>query len=180
MSLLPVIALAGCGYERALATRNVLGGSTTLATLTGRASDDIPVDDSPSTHSIMRAEWQPIDVLVPVDGTVHGPTWRIDARADGPSPRQKSLHPTLRSALALASNKRVQVWEGVLAPFVGLANVAAMPVLMLKDPPASYMSPSRTTLYKRSRPGRTVAGTIPAQDDSDVGTQAVEDADHDP
>lgn len=164
-----LLAHAGCGYDRSLADRNTLDGHAEIASLSGKAAGDIPTSAGASVRSLERLEWQPIDVIVPVDGTVHGPTWRIDVVTTDPNARQRSLHPTLSSAMQLGSGSRGQLLEGVISPFVAFGNVLAMPVFLFTDPPGSVMSPSRTMLYKRTQPGRTVAGPIPV-DDGQAGT----------
>lgn len=157
--------LSACAYDRSLADRNTLGADAAVPTITGQAAEDIPTDVGPSLHSLLRLDWQPMDVLVPVDGTVHGPTWRVDVVASNADDRHRSLYPTLDSAMKLHSSRRGQVIEGVLSPFVMIGNVVALPVMAFVDPPGSVMSPSRTMLYKRSAPGQTLAGPIPAQTD---------------
>lgn len=168
LGLAPVLLLASCGYDRSLADRNTLGGSSVLPTLTGKAGDDIPAAEGPSAVSLLRLDWQPIDFIVSVDGTVHGPVWRVDAVASNANARQRSLHPTLESALQLGSSRGGQRVEGVVSPFVATGNVLAMPIMMIATPPFdSYVSPSRASLYKRARPGQSMAGAVPAEGPSD-------------
>lgn len=160
-----MLVLVSCSYDRTIADRNTIGGSFELPTLTGTPAEDIPTVQGPSVVSLLRLEWQPINFIVPVDGTVHGPTWRIDAVAGDANARQRSLHPTLDSALQLGSSRRGQRVEAIASPFVATGNVLVMPVLMFTTPPFdSYVSPSRASLYKRARPGQPMAGAIPASE----------------
>lgn len=166
LALLASIPLAGC-YNRSLADRNTIGASGQIATLTGNAAPDVPTNIAPSARSLSRLDWQPVDFLVPVDGTVHGPQRRIDLRYLSKSPRDRFLYPTVESALDLSTDRLGRRIEGSAAPFVGMLNVLTMPVNLFRDPPGSYMSPSKAMLYKRYRPGRSVAGSIPQLDAED-------------
>ncbi|MCL4219761.1 MAG: hypothetical protein KJZ65_00185 [Phycisphaerales bacterium] len=163
LALLALLPSAGC-YNRTLADRNTIGSSCQITTLTGKAAPDVPTNITPSARSLSRLDWQPIDVLVPVDGTVHGPQRRIDLRYVSKSPRDRFLYPTVESALDVSTDRRGRRIEGAAAPFVGVFNIFAMPVNVFRDPPGSYMSPTKAMLYKRSRPGATIAGSIPPLD----------------
>jgi hypothetical protein len=160
----PVLALAallgGCGYDGRIAERAFLGGNTPIATF-DPATPDAPAPAAPTT-TLDRETWAPIDFLVPVDGTVHGPLWRWNARGDARTPRQKALYPTSLTALDLAPEGGASVRQAVAQPFVALANIIALPVLVFTDPPGNHLSPSAATLYTRSVRGRPVAGPIPA------------------
>ncbi|KAA0215361.1 MAG: hypothetical protein DYG94_04250 [Leptolyngbya sp. PLA3] len=163
LALLLVLPLSAC-YNRSLADRNTIARTGQIATLTGNPAPDVPTQVAPSVHSLSRLEWQPIDVIVPVDGTVHGPQRRIDLRYLSTGPRHRFLFPTVDSALDLSADRRGRRIEAAAAPFVGLLNVFTMPINLFRDPPGSYMSPSKAMLYKRSRPGATLAGVIPQLD----------------
>lgn len=162
LTLMLVVALAmtGC-YNRSLADRNTIGCCGEIRTLSRVPAPDVPTDIAPSVHSLARLDWQPIDFMVPVDGTVHGPQRRIDLRYLSASSRHRFLYPTAESALDLSADRRGRRIEGAAAPVVGLFNVFTMPINLFRDPPGSYMSPSKAMLYKRYRPGGTLAGTIP-------------------
>lgn len=153
-------ALGGCGYDHGIAERPFLGGNTPLGTLTPGEVEPI-ADAGTPTVSLARDEWVPTDFVVPVDGTVHGPLWRWDARGRGDTPRQKALYPTAETALDLRPQGGASVREAVLQPFLSIANVVALPVLAFLDPPGNRMSPSRSSLYKRSMGGHSAAGAIP-------------------
>lgn len=160
--LAAMVLVSGCGYDRSLSARNVLGGNTAIGSLSG-ASTSLPLESaSTPTVSMSRVEWEPIDFVVPVDGTVHGPLWRVSVRAEDDAPRSKGLYPTAESALDLDKHSWASAHEALLEPFVAVGNVIAMPVLAIMDPPGNHQSPSKKSLYKRSERGRSVAGTIPA------------------
>lgn len=165
--MLAALSLAGC-YNRSLADRNTIARSGEIASLTGKPAPDVPTHVAPSAGSLSRLDWQPIDFVVPVDGTVHGPQRRIDLRYLSNSPRHRFLYPTVESALDVSADRRGRRIEAAAAPVVGLLNVFTMPVNLFRDPPGSYMSPSKTMLYKRSRPGGTLAGAIPHYDAAEL------------
>lgn len=119
--------------------------------------------DTPATAttSLTRSNWQPVDFIVPVDGTVHGPLWRWDARPPSETARDKALYPTAETALDLTSPLGPQIREALIDPVLALGNTLAMPVFIFANPPGNSMSPSAATLYKRSPKGRAIAGPIP-------------------
>ena len=153
--------LAGCGFDRTIAERTTLGANQPVWTLTPAMI--VSEHDTPATAtiSLTRSNWQPVDFIVPVDGTIHGPLWRWDARAPGETARDKALYPTAETALELTGPIGPQVGEALMAPVVAFGNTLAMPVFVFRSPPGNFMSPSVATLYKRSPRGRAIAGTIP-------------------
>ncbi len=153
--------LSGCGFDRTIAERTTLGGDQAVWTLSPASL--VSINDTPATAttSLTRSNWQPVDFIVPVDGTVHGPLWRWDPRPPRDTARQKALYPTAETALELAGPLGPQAHEAFVAPFIAMGNAFAVPVLIFADPPGDFMSPSAATLYKRSPKGRSVAGPIP-------------------
>lgn len=158
-----VVVLAGCGYNRSIAERNLLGGNSVISGLSADTAADAATAHIATTPtvSLSRQEWPPVDFVVPVDGTVHGPLWRMDAVAKVDTPRGKALYPTAESALDLREHSPSFAYEALLEPFVAIGNVIGMPVLAFMDPPGNHQSPSKRSLYKRSGHGRTMAGSIP-------------------
>ncbi len=153
--------LSGCGFDRTIAERTTLGADQAVWTLSPASL--VSINDTPATDttSLTRSNWQPVDFIVPVDGTVHGPLWRWDARGPLETARHKALYPTAETALELAGPLGPQVREALVAPLLAFGNSLALPALVFTDPPSDLMSPSAATLYKRSPRGRSIAGPIP-------------------
>ncbi len=145
-----------------------IGGQLTLVPLS-----DVHVRELESalvaTTTMTRSNWQPVDFVVPVDGTIHGSTWRWDAPPPRQTARQKSLYPTAETALEDGGSAGPLVHEALLQPLYALGNVVAMPVLAFMDPPGTHMTPTAKTLYKRSIRGRAVAGVVPVDESADGG-----------
>lgn len=146
--LAATLAPLGCA-PRDLNARPTLGGSAghnTLAagTPTGHITE--------LTRSLDRDTWTTTVFLVPVDGTVHGPTYRFQ-RTDTESPRGLGLHPTPESAAALQSSSVAdEASSALLAPVGALAEFALMPIeLIVTPPPSKHQSPGR--VYKRTLQG---------------------------
>jgi hypothetical protein len=161
LGALAASTLTGCGFDRTIAERTTLGADQAVWTLTPALVASTNDSPATATASLTRSNWQPVDFIVPVDGTIHGPLWRWDAYPPRETARQKALYPTAETALELASPLGPQVREAVVAPLLAFANSLALPVLVFTDPPADFMSPSAATLYKRSPKGRPTAGPIP-------------------
>lgn len=150
----------GCGYDRSLSDRLVLGGNLQpigLATLD--AHDQAP-QPTTSLQTMHRGEWATIDVIVPVDGTAHGPLLRVDRRFAFRSARSKALYPTPDSALDLReSNRAGLVIEGIAQPVLALGQTIALPLVLITEAPTPQASPSSRTLYKRASQGRAILGS---------------------
>ncbi|MBX3323339.1 MAG: hypothetical protein KF757_10145 [Phycisphaeraceae bacterium] len=154
------VCFAGCGYDRSLADRLVLGGNTQPIGLATHPANDQAQQSTASLLTMHRGEWATIDVIVPVDGTAHGPLLRIDRRFAFRSPRSKALYPTPDSALDLReSNRRGLVIEGFAQPVLALGQTIALPLVIITEAPSAHASPSSRTLYKRASQGRAILGS---------------------
>ncbi|MBX3376618.1 MAG: hypothetical protein KF678_06400 [Phycisphaeraceae bacterium] len=80
---------------------------------------------APSVVSIERENWKTTEVLVPVDGTAHKPTYARRVIESGRTRRQRNLYPTATSALELTGGSEgeqqreaaynvVRAWSDVL------------------------------------------------------------------
>ncbi len=150
----------GCCYDRSLADRMVLGGNTQPIGLATHDANDQTPQPTASLQTMHRGEWATIDVIVPVDGTAHGPLLRLDRRFAFRSPRSKALYPTPDSALDLReSNRRGLVIEGFAQPILALGQTIALPLVVITEAPSAHASPSSRTLYKRASQGRAILGS---------------------
>lgn len=159
------VGASGCGFNRDLAHRTTLGGNAIILAL---SPDDASMleTNATTTTKITRSNWQPIDFIVPVDGTIHGPIWRWDARLARDTAMQKALYPTIETALEDEGAVGPQIRAALVQPFISIGNIFAIPVLAFTDPPGTTMTPTARTLYKRSIRGRSVAGIVPVESDT--------------
>lgn len=155
--LLVCAALPGCA--RPSNSRIVLGGGFTLPTFSAQTSPG-PAAKSDSAPSLPRTGWNAVVFLVPVDGTVHGPTYGRRLSITGETARQNGLFPTAQTALELGGPTRsAQRREAVFGIVGATAQLAAMPVrIFLRPIWSDHQSPKR--LYKRSKPGRWSSGGL--------------------
>lgn len=148
------LPLAGC--VRALNDRPVLGGNTPLPAIAG----EVPTsgDRGAATHTRLdRVNWRARVVLVPVDGAVHGPSWRSYRTRAGDAARQAGLYPTAETALEIDGGSwRANATAAAFEHLGALGEVALMPVRAFTDP----LTADRQTgvVYKRKRPGGWSSG----------------------
>lgn len=151
-----VLGAFGCVHDAN--SRNVLGAQVSLAAIDAEA-DAVDLGEGNRTTSVDRSAWTPVRFVVPVDGTVHGPTWRtFSVRPAGELARERGVYPTALTATELGGECGPMVTAAVLSPFVSLVDVAAMPVRMVTDPAwEERQSPDRW--YERSRHGMWIEVT---------------------
>jgi len=114
--------------------------------------------DGPTTR-LDRADWEPVEYRVPVDGTVHPPLWRSHASFDESPARQHGLYPTAASVLDTAGDPGEAIAAGFIEPARAVLDLAAMPVRMILEPVwTKRQSPS---MYKRWHSGAWLAGPSP-------------------
>ena len=98
-------SLAGCISPQN--DRITIGRSVRLETFEPPRTDAAPsVPDTllaPSVVSIDRSNWKRTEVLVPVDGTAHNPTYARRIVETNKTRRQRGLYPTSSSALELTA-----------------------------------------------------------------------------
>lgn len=171
-----VVLLGGCAHE--LNHRTTLGGSTRIEALSATDAT-APADASPTrTTSLDRGDWQAVTFLVPVDGTVHAPTWkgsRLHQNDD--TPRAKGLAPTPDSALDLHASDGTLIAEGLIAVPLTLVDMAFVPLRAIAEPVWSKRQ-SPQWFYKRSdQQDGWSAGVLPGEPDAPAAATAPERAD---
>ncbi|MEM9559446.1 MAG: hypothetical protein AAF995_04005 [Planctomycetota bacterium] len=150
-----MLAVSGCA-PRDINARPVLGGSPAQGLLdTGTPT----ASTRQRTRSLDRSDWETSVYVVPVDGTVHGPTHRF-ARTDTGGPRGTGLYPTIATATTLQrSPAKAEAHAALLAPVGALFEFIVMPAgLVLDPPPAQAQSPDR--VYKRAAQGGWSSGPV--------------------
>ena|GEM_PF-3567730 len=125
----------GCtlGASRDWNARPVLGGVEGVPGLVvipaGR-----PMSDSASLRSVSRVEWDARRVVVPVDGTVHGPIYRWGWTPARQGSRRQGLWPTPESAVRLDSGPEGELRrEAVWAPVEALGEVVLLALDVVLD-----------------------------------------------
>ncbi len=156
-----------------LNSRPVLGGRTALPAVTpSREAGGGHGRDVASVRSWDRSNWGSTVVVVPVDGTVHAPTYARGRLYDLEPTRRKGLYPTVESAMELdePGSRLMRGAEVVAQPFRGLVEVGLMPVRAVVSPPWSRRQ-SPAGVYKRQPPGGWLTGgaAAPMDDDGDGG-----------
>jgi len=114
-------------------------------------------DDAPSVHGLDRSNWESISVRVPVDGTVHRPTYARTRLYDESLARQKGLYPTSETALELEGASGLAAAEIAAQPFHVFVGAALVPLRVAMDPPWERAQSPRT-VYKRRAPGGWLTG----------------------
>ena len=102
-------------------------------------SEPSPSDQvvKPSVTGVSRAEWQATQVVVPVDGTVHPPTYAKRLRDTDKTRRQRGQSPTVVSALELSNgSEEQQDWEALGNVGLAVTDVFLILPRMIFDPPS--------------------------------------------
>ncbi len=162
-------ALLGCVSDRN--ARPVLGSNVVIG---GGVSRGV-TGDAVSVRGLDRSNWGATDVRVPVDGTVHRPTYARARLYDETLARQKGLYPTSETALELEGSRWMSAAEIAAQPLRTLVDAAALPLLVAMDPPWNARQ-SPDAVYKRRAPGGwlTGGGAVPAgMDHEPAGTPPV-------
>lgn len=161
--LLTLIPLAGCVDQNA---RSVLGDSTPVESLA--ESPAVPstfTDDPPSLTSLSRDHWPATEVLVPVDGVGHRPTYRGQPPyALHRLPRQRGEFPTAETALDLDGHpSRVlgaeNATETVAAPLGAAVDAVLIPPRLIVEP---QWTTQRSPAWSFQRWPGPAARTLPA------------------
>ncbi len=91
---------------------------------------------SPSVASVERDNWAKTEIVVPVDGTAHNPTYNRRSIATDKSRRQRELYPTALTALDLAAGSETQQQrEAFRNALKGVADIVFLPFRMIKRAP---------------------------------------------
>ncbi len=102
--------------------------------------------------TIARREWSPLTYVVPVDSVVHGPTYATTIELTSNSARERGAYPTVSTVFELSEGSQdEQAVEGIIGPFVGLAQGLATIVLVFIDPP-THGDESPMMAYQRRGP----------------------------
>lgn len=126
---------------------------------------------SPSVAGVERDNWASTEILVPVDGTAHTPTYNRRATATNKTRRQRDLYPTTMSALELANGSEGQQQRETLYNLIKAASdIPFLPFRMLRRAPwRTDASPDDG--YARSwHPELTPGERQPMPDDNDPFT----------
>lgn len=120
-------------------SRNRIGDDVTIRTFQPASQvlsseDTQRADDPPSLTSLDRSGWEPAVYSLPVDGTQHRPTYRVQF-PNGPSTlkRQRGEYPTTSSALELDGGSTWssdRFFESILEPIHASLELVRMPFAM--------------------------------------------------
>lgn len=149
--------------------RNVLGGRSQIEAIAPVEAAHEPSHDTPSVHGLDRSNWGATTTVVPVDGTLHGPTYTRQRLYDRQPARRLGLYPTAQTALDLDDpGSGLLRGSEVAAQFPrALVEVGLMPIRAIVSPPwVRRQSPMY--LYKRQPPGGWLTGG-PGSTPQDVG-----------
>jgi hypothetical protein len=141
------LLLAGCVAQEN--DRLLLGRSVQLeafyppAPAQGPTGAPVLTEQSPTLTGIIRTDWEPMPVLVPVDGTAHRPVYNKQLYLADASARQRREYPTALNALELSEGSETdQQLEA--AGNLGLAVadlILLVPRLVLQPPWRTEWSP---------------------------------------
>ena len=98
---------------------------------------------TPSVTGIDRSHWAPTLFLVPVDGTVHHPTYAKHFIVADNTARQRREYPTVLNALELwGGSEEGQEWEALLNHMRGVWDLVVLPInVIVQRPWIRRMSP---------------------------------------
>lgn len=83
----------------------------------------------PSVTGIDRSDWARTEVFLPVDGTVHGPTYTHRWQLADKTARQRGQYPTALTALELYNGSQGdQQLEALLNPLQSLGDIVLFPI----------------------------------------------------
>ncbi|MEM7622503.1 MAG: hypothetical protein AAF235_04805 [Planctomycetota bacterium] len=155
--LVPVVGGCATAYNE----RHSIGNVVTVPAIDGGEGDAAAVAglaDLTLTPRLDRGGWDPVTFAVPVDGTVHTPTWStLYIAANDGSARREGLFPTAETALELRTASETDVSELLAGAPLALADVLFIPIRMVTDP-ACERQQSPTRMWKRT-PQREDGGT---------------------
>ncbi|USN98889.1 MAG: hypothetical protein H6810_12150 [Phycisphaeraceae bacterium] len=154
--LLASALLTGCTTD--LNARTTIGTRRALPAFEAADAASPAISDGPTTR-LDRADWEPVEFRLPVDGTAHNPLWLTQATFDDDPARQQGLYPTAESSLQLGESVGSSVRKGFVEPVRVLFDLFTMPARMVVSPPWKLeQSPS---MSKRWHAGEWLAGPLP-------------------
>lgn len=167
-----LLALAGCTHESN--DRHRLGESGTLPAFTVSPHTLPPIN--PGITGLDRDNWEPITLLIPVNGTAHQPTYTTSAFDTATLARQRGEFPTAESALELIDpDEDDEILFAIEAhASAALDAVLLVPRLLLRPPTESDWSP--TLGYGRAPLADITAPGCGADADECCPAPACEDA----
>ena len=148
--------LCGCttGNERVALGNNSANNSLQLNEYRWQGEAAPPTSTGQSVTSLSRANWQPVQVIVPVDGLAQKPTYGSTRTWANDSARARGQMPTAVSALELEGSKPwAQRGEAVASPLYATWDTFSMIVWDLWATPAwneSTLPPQG--VYQRATP----------------------------
>lgn len=139
--LLAATATAGCAHRGN--DRITLADGLALEAISGSGPGVALASDQPSVTSIDRADWQPLDFAVGINGTAHFPNYSRVRTTVRETRRQRGEVPTPESCLDLvAGTQRRQRVEALTQPFRTLGNaVLIVPRMFFHRPWTTVYSP---------------------------------------
>ncbi len=163
-------ALAGCVSDHN--ARPTLGSNITLDSLEGGGTDG----DPPSLRGLDRSNWGATSIRVPVDGTVHRPTYARTHLYDDSLARQKGLYPTSETALELDGSRWMGAAEIAAQPFHLIVDAGMLPLRVAMAPPWTRTQSPRA-VYKRRPPGGWLTGGAPVEVEAEAAPDAAGEPD---
>jgi hypothetical protein len=165
VALAGVALLAGCTKQQN--DRILVGRGTMLeafAQAPGAAAETgEPAlrEQVPTLRGLDRGNWEPTLVLMPVDGTAHGPLYAKQWRLANQTARQRQEFPTALSALEQAGGSETQQqMEALVNPLLAASDVVLLPVrVILQAPWATRWSPD--VGYTRAWDAGAPGGAVP-------------------
>ncbi len=142
-----LILLGACSSAR---NDRVAVGEETLPAFA--ATHEARTDDAPSAGIMSRSGWGEVVFDVPVDGTIHQPTYRLGSCLPDRSPtaRQRGAYPTHDSALDTEGDAGARVLEMFAAPLGAALEIVLFPIHAVMQPMWSETA-SPAQEYERSR-----------------------------
>jgi len=124
------------------------------------------VDNQPLT--LDRANWEWVTYYVPVDGTMHNPTWRWWNGHNFENARDRGEMPNEMTALILKGDDNgAETGEAFATPFVALGEIFAMPVMLFIDPQFSGSWSPKWSYERTDRVALTPGAGFSDQDHHD-------------
>jgi hypothetical protein len=140
--LAAVLTFAGCvspDNDRITIGHELRTGSFQTAAL----PEPVAQVQTPSVTGIDRSNWARTDFSIPVDGTVHHPTYAKRVIVADRTARQRGQYPTASTALELwGGSADEQEWEALLNQLRSLGDLVLLPLnVILQRPWVRRMSP---------------------------------------
>lgn len=157
VALLASLAAAGCAEQNHRLNVGPIDGGAHLPALTtrggARATTIAKFSPRPiADDEIARRSWRETTIVIPVDGTWHGPLYGNTHRWSPDTPRRRGDFPTLETATAL-DDPFDSVGETTATPFKALGDVALFVPRLIAMPPTRQKRSPADEAYDRVPPG---------------------------